>query len=295
MIPSGNAAMFAIVFMAAGVFLTVVFFVAAALIVVGHFKPSRGMQRAGWIVLAVWLLPSACWTYYLQTLTEHDQYRVLAKPEVVYGVPLPAGAQVNYRRWARRIQWAIFRTPQILQGVEYVDQVTFCGRRVCSGTLARDQEIQGLPCRAQTGVNYSEIDGRLTECTLAHPFDRQGVTWPTGTTVRIGSGRGDSYLPPAGAAPVRVTGLLVHWGLIVWLTPEGRIRELDRNQLLPDADTRLEVGDIILKSDQYRFLPDGTIHGGILAQDAVIDGKAVKAGDSVVIPPPSPQPRVPSP
>ena len=57
MIPSGEAAMFAIVFMTAGVFLTVVFFAAAALIVVGHFKPSRRIQRAGWIVLAVWFLP----------------------------------------------------------------------------------------------------------------------------------------------------------------------------------------------------------------------------------------------
>ena len=235
-----------------------------------------------------WLLPSACWTYYLQTLTEHDQYRILANPEVVYGVPLPAGAQVNYRRWARRVQWAVFRSPQTLQGVEYVDQVNFCGKRVCSGTLARDQEIQGLPCRAQTVVDYSQIDGRVTECTLAQPFVRQGVTWPTGTTVRIGSGRGDSYLPPAGADPIRITGLLVHCGLIVWLTPEGRIRELDRNQSLADADTRVEVGDIILKSDQYRFLPDGTIHGGVLAQDAVIDGKPKKSGDPVVIPAPSP-------
>jgi len=291
MITSGGAAQFAIVFMAAGVFLTVLFFVAAALIVVGHFKPSRGMQRAGWIVLAVWFLPSACWTYYLQTLTEHDQYRILDKPEVVYGVPLPAGAQVNYRRWARRVQWAVFRTPHTIQGVEYVGQVNFCGGRVCSGTLARDQEIQGLPCSAQTVVDYAEIDGRLTECTLANPFVRQGVKWPTGTTVRIGSDRGDSYLPPAGADPIRVTGLLVHWGLIVWLTPEGRIRELDRNQSLPGADTRLEVRDIILKSGQsgqYRFLPDGTIHGGILAQDTVIDGKRKKSGDPVVIPNPSP-------
>jgi hypothetical protein len=295
MITSGGAAMFAIVFMAAGVLLTVVFFAAAALIVVGHFKPSHGMQRAGWIVLAVWFLPSACWTYYLQTLTEHDQYRVLADPEVVYGVPLPAGAQVNYRRWARRVQWAVFRTPQTLQGVEYIDQVNFCGQRVCSATLARDQEIQGLPCRAQTVVNYSEIDGRLKECTLANPFVRQGVKWPNGTTVRIDAARGDSYLPPAGGDPIRVTGLLVHWGLIVWLTPEDRIRELDRNQSLPAADTRLEVGDTILQSDQYRFLPDGTIRGGILAQDAVIDGKPKKTGDPVVIPIPSPQPRVPSP
>jgi len=44
------------------------------------------------------------------------------------------------------------------------------------------------------------------------------------------------------------------------------------------------VGSIQLKSDQYRFLPDGSIHGGILAQDAVINGKPMKAGDQVVIP-----------
>jgi hypothetical protein len=284
MIPTGGAAAFAIVFMASGVLLTVAFFAAAALLVVGHFKPSRRMQRAGWIVLAVLFLPAAPWTYYLQILTEHDQYRILSKPEVLYGVPLPAGAQVNYRWWAHRVQWAIFRTPQIIQGVKYQDQVNFCGRRVCSGTLAGDQEIQGLPCRAQTVVDYAETTGRLTECTLAHPFVRQGVTWPPGTTVRIGSDRGDSYLPPAGADPIHITGLLVHWGLIVRLTPEGRIRELDRNQSLPDADTTLQAGDIILRSDQFRFGPDGTIYGGTLAEAAVINGKPVKAGDPVVIP-----------
>jgi hypothetical protein len=283
MIPTGGAAAFAIVFMAAGVLLTVAFFAAAALLVVGHFKPSRRMQRAGWIVLAVLFLPAAPWTYYLQILTEHDQYRILSKPEVLYGVPLPAGAQVNYRWWAHRVQWAIFRTPQIIQGVEYQDQVNFCGRRVCSGTLAGDQEIQGLPCRAQTVVDYSEITGRLTECTLAHPFVRQEVTWPTGTTVRIGPDKYDSYLPPSGAAPIRINGLLVHWGLIIWLTPEGRIRELDRNHSLPGADTRLEAGAILLKSDQYRFPPDGTIRGGILAEPTVINGEPQKAGDPAVV------------
>jgi hypothetical protein len=283
MMPSGGAAAFAIVFMTGGVLLTVVFFAALALVVVGHFKPSRSLQRAGFIVLAVWFLPAACWTYYLRILTERDQYRVLSKPEVIYGVPLPAGAQVNFRSWARKVQWATFSTPQTIQGIDYVVQVNFCGGRVCSGTLARDQEIQGLPCRAQSVVYYSETTGHLTECTLAHPFLRQGVNWPGGTIVRIGPDKDDSYLPPAGANPIRINGLLVHWGLIVWLTPEGRIQELDRNHSLPGADTRLEAGGILLNSDQYRFPGDGTIRGGILAQPAVIDGKPHQAGDLVVI------------
>jgi hypothetical protein len=271
-------------FMAAGVFLTVLFFVAAALVVVGHFKPSRRMQRAGWIVLAVWFLPAAPWTYYLQVLTEHDQYRTLSKPEVVYGVPLPAGAQVNFRRWARQVQSATLPAPQNIQGVEYAVEVNFCGRRVCSGTLARDQEIDGLPCLAQTAVGYSETTGRLTECTLAHPFSRQGIIWPTGTEVRVGSDNGDGYLAPAGATPIRVAGLAIHSGLIVWLRPSGQIRKLDRNQSQPAADTLLEVGDILLISDHYRFDQDGTIRGGILARATVIDGKPMQAGDPVVIP-----------
>jgi hypothetical protein len=284
MMPSSGAAAFAIVFMMAGVLLTVVFFAAMALVVVGHFKPSRSLQRAGFIVLAVWFLPAACWTYYLRILTERDQYRVLSKPEVIYGVPLPAGAQVNFRTWARKVQWATFSTPQTIQGVDYVVQVNFCGGHVCSGTLAHDQEIQGLPCRAQTVVYYGETTGNLTECTLAHLFVRQGVSWPTGTTVRIGPDKDDSYMPAAGADPIRINGLLVHWGLIVWLNPEGRIHELDRNHSLPGADTRLEVRGILLNSDQYRFPADGTIRGGILAQPAIIDGKPMKAGDPVVIP-----------
>ena len=178
--------MFTIAFMSAGVLLTPIFFVAAALVVVGRFKPSRKMQRTGYIEAAVWLLPAACWTYYLQILIEPDRYRVLSKPEVVYGVSLPTGAQVSYRRWARRLQWVNLRTPQTIQGVEYVDQVNFCNQHVCSGTLARDQDIRGIPCRAQTTIQFSETTAYLTQCTLSHPLNRQGVTWPAGSIVHIG-------------------------------------------------------------------------------------------------------------
>jgi hypothetical protein len=283
MTTTGDGAFFAIVFMTGGVLLTVLFFGAAALVVVGHFKPSVRMRRAGWIALAIWSLPAAIWCYYLLTFTERDQYRTLSEPEVVYGVPLPAGALVNFRKWARRVQWANLPAPQIIQGVEYVSQVNLCGRNVCSGTLARDQDIQGLPCRAQTVVSFSETTGRLTECNLARPLLRHRVTWPAGTVVRIGSDQGDSYLPDQGAPPIRVGALLVHSGLMIRLTNAGRIRELDRNFSRAAADTYLEVGDIILQSDAYHFHPDGTIQGAVLARDAVINGKPMKAGEPVVI------------
>jgi hypothetical protein len=284
MVPSGGAAMYAIAFMTAGVFLTVIFFVGAALIVVGHFKPSRALQRAGWIVLAVWAVPAAAWTYHLQVLTEPDHYRTLQKSEVIYGVPLPAGAQVNLRRWARRVQWATFTTPQAIQGVEYVTQVNFCGSHVCSGVLARDQDIQGLPCRAKTDVHFSEETDQLTWCTLARPFARQGVTWPAGTTLQIDSDGSDSYRLAEDAEPVLVTGLLVHSGLVVEFTPAGQLSEIHRDQSQRGADTHLEIGGIFLKSDQYRFESDGTIRGGVLARDAVINGQPMKTGDPVVIP-----------
>ncbi len=187
------SALFTIVFMSAGVLLTPIIFVAAALIVVGRFKPSPRMQRAGYIVAAIWLLPAACWTYYLQIFTEQDRYRVLSKPEVVYGISLPAGAQISYRRWARRLQWANFRTPQTIQGVEYINQVDFCNQHICSGTLARDQAIEGIPCRAQSEIQFSPTTTHLTECTLSRSLVVEGVTLPSGTTVRIGpSGKPDN-------------------------------------------------------------------------------------------------------
>ena len=181
-----GSAMFTIVFMSAGVLLTPIIFVAAALVVVGHFKPSRRMQRAGYIVAAIWLLPAACWTYYLQIFTEQDRYRVLSKPELVYGISLPAGAQLCYRRWAQRLQWVNLRTPQPIQGVVYINQVNFCNQHICSGTLARDQEIEGIPCRAQTEIQFSPTTTHLTECTLARPLIQDGVTLPAGTPIRIG-------------------------------------------------------------------------------------------------------------
>jgi hypothetical protein len=187
MISAEGSAMFTIVFMSAGVLLTPIIFVAAALIVVGHFKPSRKMQRNGYIVAAIWLLPAACWTYYLQIFTEQDRYSVLSKPEVVYGISLPAGAQISYRRWARRLQWANLRTPQTIQGVEYINQVNFCNQHICSGTLARDQEIEGIPCRAQTEIQFSPTSTHLTACTLSRALVQNGLTFPPGTPVQIGA------------------------------------------------------------------------------------------------------------
>jgi len=287
MTPTGDAAIYAIAFIGAGVFLTVTFFVAAALIVVGHCKPSRRMQRAGGMVLAAWALPAAAWTYHLQVLTEQDQYRTLSKPETVYGVPLPAGTQVNYHRWARRVQWVILHTPQAIEGVDYIGQVDFCGKRVCSGILARNQDIQDIPCRAQTEVHFAEKTSDLTSCTLARQLTKQGVTWPAGTIVVIGSN--PSYELPEGAEPVRVAGLLVHSGLIVQFGPNGKIAEIRGNQSRPNADTVVEAGDIILTSDRYLFLSDGTVRGGTLARDAVINGKPTRAGEPVVLnqPPPT--------
>lgn len=283
MIASGEASL-AILFMAAGVFLTVIFFVAAALVVVGYFKPSARLRKAGWLLLVVWSIPAAIWLYYLIVFTERDQYRTLLKPEVVYGVPLPAGSQVNFRRWARRVQWATLPKPQAIQGVEYTVEVSICGRRVCSGTLARDQDIQGLPCRAQTEIHYSDKTGDLTWCTVSRPSIRQGVTWPAGTTMILGLYERNSYLLPEGADPVAVAGVLVHSGLTVVFTLDGQIREIHRNESRNNPDTRLETGDIVLKSDEYHFQPDGAIRGGVLERDAVVNGKLMKAGEPVMIP-----------
>ncbi|HLK17551.1 MAG TPA: hypothetical protein VKT81_01310 [Bryobacteraceae bacterium] len=183
-----SSALTTIMFMSAGVLLTPIIFVAGALVVVGHYKPSRRMQRAGWIVAAVWLAPAMVWLYYLQSFIEQDQYRTLSRPEVVYGVPLPAGTQISYRRWAKRLQWANFQTPQTIQGVEYINQLDFCNQRPCSGTLASDQEIEGIPCRARSAIKFSPETGRLFECTLARDITRDSHRFSAGTVIRIGPG-----------------------------------------------------------------------------------------------------------
>jgi len=162
MIATGAAAS-TILFMAAGCFLTVIFFVAAALIVVGYFKPSARLRKGGWIVLAIWILPSAFWSYNLMVLIEPDQYRTLTKPEIVYGIPLPAGAQVNVHRWARRVLWVSLPSPQTIQGVEYVGQITFSNGRVSSATLARSQAVDGVEWPA--GTTLQLINGKLTKAS----------------------------------------------------------------------------------------------------------------------------------
>ena len=196
MIATG-AASAVIMFMSAGAVLTVLFFVVLALVVVGYFKPSPTLRRAGWVMLGIWIVPAAVWSYYLMTLVERDQYRTLTKAEVVYGIPLPAGSRVNYHRWARAVQWATLPVPQMIQGIDYKVQVTVCGGRVCGGTLARDQEIQGIPCLGGTEVKYSDRTGRLIDFTVAGPWEQRGVTWPAGTEVTTGpdSGHAGAFRP----------------------------------------------------------------------------------------------------
>src|SRR5207302_1846508 len=59
----------------------------------------------------------------------------------------------------------------------------FCGGHVCSGTLARDQDIEGLPCLAQTDALFSVATGRLTQCTLARPLFQQSATGQPGRSL----------------------------------------------------------------------------------------------------------------
>jgi hypothetical protein len=285
--PGGGAVLFAILFVLAAALLAASFLAGAVLVLVGSLKrDGERVRRVGWIVLGVWLVPASAWGYYWLVATERDRYRTLTKAEVMYGVPLPAGAQVNFRKLARRVQWATLPVPQTIHGVEYTAQVNFCGGHVCRGTLARDQDIEGFPCRAQGEVFFSETTGHIDGCTLARAFVSRGATWPPGTVVRTTFEAEGGYAPPEGAAPVRIGGLLVHSGLIVRFTREGRVGDMYRNPAHHHPDTRLEIGDIVLElqNSVYDVANDGSIHGGVLAGAAVVDGKPMNAGDRVVIP-----------
>ena len=160
--PSGGAVVFGVLFVLTGLFLAASFLVAIVLTLLGRSR----LRRVGLIWLGLCIPPGAVWSYLFLRIQERDRYMTLTNSEVVYGIPLPAGTQVNYRKWSRRVQWVVLGSPQVIDGVEYTGQVTFRGRRVLSGTLARDQQIQGVPCRARSHARFAEEDGRLLGCSL---------------------------------------------------------------------------------------------------------------------------------
>lgn len=238
-----------------GIAFAIQFLFAAALITTATIKRWKPVRIAGWIVLATCVPVGFVWV---------DSYRSLERG---------------------REHWITLAAPKTIDGVEYVGKLVFLDGRVSTGTLARNQDVQGIRCLAKTEVHYTRKSGHLEECTLAGPVSRQGAVWPTGTILWITADYGSTYTLPAGADPVRIEALIVHPGLTIRFDPRGRLAELSHNWAIHNADTLLEVGDFLLKGEYYTFDPDGAIHGGYLVRAAVVNGKAMKAGTEVVLVP----------
>jgi len=121
--------------------------------------------------------------------------RLLDRDETVAGLALPAGSRIHFSDEAHTSLVSIdlphatrIRGALVAGALEWSHV-----QKIWSGTLARDQDIGGWPCRGPDAVEFDhhsvEFDdqGVVQRCQLAREHELLGFTLPRGTTVYRGN------------------------------------------------------------------------------------------------------------
>lgn len=160
----------------------------------------------------------------------------------------------------------------VVSGVEYLDEDAelFPGGSVRDATLARNTNIQGLPCAGGRSVVFFP-DGRLRLAWLSQPVMVGAVACSPGIVYLHASG---ALLNATLAADHEFVGVAVPAGARVTLDEEGRL--LEHSQRL-EADQ--PVGGLPC-AEEFRvwLYPDGRPSVVVLASPSVIGGQEYPRG-----------------
>jgi hypothetical protein len=157
-------------------------------------------------------------------------------------------------------------------GVEYLDEDAelFPDGSVHDATLARDTEIQGVPCASGRSVVYFP-SGRLRLAWLSRPATIGAVTCAPGIVYLHENGR---LLNARLAAPQEFAGVAVRAGERVTLDEEGQLLELS---LRLSADQ--PVGGLPCSAEFHVWLyPGGRPSVVVLAVPSLIGGREFPRG-----------------
>jgi hypothetical protein len=160
----------------------------------------------------------------------------------------------------------------VVGGVEYLDEDAelFPDGSVHDATLARDTEIQGLPCAGNRSVVYFP-NGRLRLAWLSRPATVGAVPCAPGIVYLHENG---GLLNAKLAIPREFSGVAVRAGERVTLDREGRLLE---HSLSLEADE--SVGGLPCSAAFPAWLyPDGRPSLVVLASPAVVAGREYPRG-----------------
>ncbi len=113
----------------------------------------------------------------------------LPEPRIVDGLAFPAGTRLQFdKNW--QVESGFFPTPTLVQGLLLtgkfeVEHNPFTKPRIWAGVLARETEIEGVPCAPAEFQQPDWVSPEILKCRLAKDFDFLGYPLASGSLVEL--------------------------------------------------------------------------------------------------------------
>ena len=266
----------------------------AVLLAIADWYGATWPSQARWamvVAVAVLALPFAVMAVALIVRNRREAacWRTLGRDETVFGLNLPAGSRLRFAEatHTRLISIDLPHATDIV-GIRMAGTLTWHDKwrhvsKAWSGTLAEDQCLDSLPCRAGTvgfDRDYTVFDtnGVVQRFMLAAAHELLGLELPPGTMVT----RGDDQRPwilqlPADAgADIPALATTAPAGVTLSVSADGRLRQIDSGH-----GQTIVVRGVSLNSRNFHVRGEQVISE--LAAPFLIAGEMQPAGRSVLI------------
>jgi hypothetical protein len=113
----------------------------------------------------------------------------LSEPSIVDGIAFPAGTRLQFDKY-RQVESGIFPSPTLIQGLLLtgrfeVEHNAFANPRIWAGVLARETEIEGVPCAGGEFQRPDWVSPEILKCRLARDFDFLGFPLASGSLIEL--------------------------------------------------------------------------------------------------------------
>jgi hypothetical protein len=194
---------------------------------------------------------------------------VLREDRIVNGMALPKGTTIRWRGDERQLYQLVLAQPVRVSGMTLAGTVEFAAGVVSVATLANDQEVNGVFCKAgRVELGAGKQMGQQMRCTLGSDWQR-GQTFQAGTELWIGDG-GEVEMGTL-AGDQMFEGQLCLGGTLV-------MRDADRVHFTVARDE--VVRGIACKAGTKVSMSgsNGAVLEAVLARDQEVDGISCQGG-----------------
>ena len=287
-------------FVVAGVHFWYVIVPAAAALVLAGWYGAGWLGGFRWAVFGAAILlalpfPAAAVMYLVQTAVAATFWRTLEHDETIAGVQLPAGSRI---RFADKVHTDLISVdlPHVTEilGMRLTGRLARYDRwddvgPVWSGTLADDQSVNGIPCRAgyfsfdKFGTVF-DMHGTVHKFGLAGAHEFFGLQFPPGTTVGRGNAKRPWHflLPADMGVHIPALATTAPPGVTLTIADDGRLEKIDSGH-----GQTIIVRGLPLNSKHFRLESERVV--AQLAEPFFVAGAMQPAGTEISIDLPSGQ------